>query len=174
MRPEASDPTSKRSMRASASACVPPGGEAAQDARAGDHLPKGVVPQRGQPPGVVARGVWHDVVRAHHVVPEQADGVDVADELEGVLGPVGELVDVDEQRVHLPRRARVARSDPLVVPARALGGLGWSVSPLSTPLVMGWLADRYGIVHGFYAIGLFALACAAAIARMRHWAFRRR
>lgn len=57
--------------------------------------------------------------------------------------------------------------------ALALGGLGWSVSHLSTPLIMGGLADRYGIVHGFYAIGLFAVACAAAIALLRNWAFQR-
>jgi MFS family permease len=58
--------------------------------------------------------------------------------------------------------------------ALALGGLGWSVSHFSTPLIMGYLADRYGIVHGFYAIGFFALACALAIAFTRHWAFRER
>ncbi len=58
--------------------------------------------------------------------------------------------------------------------ALALGGLGWSVSHLSTPLIMGELADRYGIVHGFYAIGLFAAACAVAIALLRQWAFRPR
>ncbi|HUG76217.1 MAG TPA: MFS transporter [Burkholderiales bacterium] len=55
--------------------------------------------------------------------------------------------------------------------ALALGGLGWSVSHLSTPLIMGFLADRYGIVVGFYVLGGFALACAAAIAWMRRWAF---
>jgi predicted MFS family arabinose efflux permease len=58
--------------------------------------------------------------------------------------------------------------------ALALGGLGWSVSHLSTPLIMGELADRYGIVHGFYAVGLFAVACAVAIALLRQWAFQPR
>jgi MFS family permease len=57
--------------------------------------------------------------------------------------------------------------------ALALGGLGWGVSHLSTPLVMGFLADRYGIVAGFYAIGAFALACTVATGVMRGWAFRR-
>jgi MFS family permease len=57
--------------------------------------------------------------------------------------------------------------------ALALGGLGWSVSHLSTPLIMGFLADRYGIVTGFYVLGGFALACALAIAYLRHWAFKR-
>ena len=55
--------------------------------------------------------------------------------------------------------------------ALALGGLGWSVSHLSTPLIMGFVADRYGLVVGFYVLGCFALACAVAIALMRRWAF---
>jgi MFS family permease len=58
--------------------------------------------------------------------------------------------------------------------ALALGGLGWSVSHLTTPLLMGFLADRYGIVTGFYVLGAFALLCAMAIALMRQWAFSRR
>lgn len=58
--------------------------------------------------------------------------------------------------------------------ALALGGLGWSVSHLSTPVIMGQLADRYGIVHGFYAIGVFATGGAVAIALLRQWAFRPR
>jgi MFS family permease len=57
--------------------------------------------------------------------------------------------------------------------ALALGGLGWSVSHLSTPLLMGFLADRYGIVTGFYVLGFFALACALLIAVSRRWAFQR-
>jgi MFS family permease len=57
--------------------------------------------------------------------------------------------------------------------ALALGGLGWSVSHLSTPLVMGFLADRYGIITGFYVLGGFALACALLIAVSRRWAFQR-
>ena len=57
--------------------------------------------------------------------------------------------------------------------ALALGGLGWSVSHLTTPLVMGFVADRYGIVTGFHVIGAFAFACAFAIALMRRWAFSR-
>ncbi len=56
--------------------------------------------------------------------------------------------------------------------ALALGGLGWSVSHFSTPLVMGFLADRYGIVTGFYVIGLLGTAVAVGIGFMRHWAFR--
>ena len=55
--------------------------------------------------------------------------------------------------------------------ALALGGLGWSVSHFSTPLIMGLLADRYGLVAGFYAVGALALACAIFIAWARRWAF---
>ena len=56
--------------------------------------------------------------------------------------------------------------------ALALGGLGWSVSHLTTPLAMGFLADRYGLVTAFYAVGAFALLCALIIAWARRWAFR--
>jgi len=57
--------------------------------------------------------------------------------------------------------------------ALALGGLGWSVSHFSTPLIMGFLADRYGIVAGFYAIGVLAALIAVGIGFMRNWAFKR-
>ena len=46
--------------------------------------------------------------------------------------------------------------------ALALGGLGWSLSHFSTPLIMGVVADRYGLVPGFYVLGALALACALA------------
>lgn len=55
--------------------------------------------------------------------------------------------------------------------ALALGGLGWSVSHLSTPLIMGFLADRYGLVTGFYVLGALAVLTAITIAWMRRWAF---
>jgi MFS family permease len=54
----------------------------------------------------------------------------------------------------------------------ALGGLGWSLSHFSTPLIMGLLADRYGIVSGFYALGALGLITAVAIGFMRRWAFK--
>ena len=57
--------------------------------------------------------------------------------------------------------------------AMALGGLGWGFSHLTTPLVMGFLADRYGIVSGFYAMGAFSLAVVASLALLRGWAFSR-
>jgi MFS family permease len=56
--------------------------------------------------------------------------------------------------------------------ALALGGMGWSVSHLSTPLLMGFLADRFGIVAGFYVLGGLALVCAVAVGFLRRWAFR--
>ena len=55
--------------------------------------------------------------------------------------------------------------------ALALGGLGWSVSHVSTPLLMGFLADRYDLVTAFYVVGGFALVSAALIAVTRRWAF---
>ncbi len=57
--------------------------------------------------------------------------------------------------------------------ALALGGLGWSLSHFSTPLIMGFLADRYGIVVGFYVLGVLAAVIAIGIGFMRRWAFRR-
>ncbi len=42
--------------------------------------------------------------------------------------------------------------------AMALGGLGWSLSHLTTPLVMGAMSDAIGIINAFYAIGVFAIA----------------
>jgi len=55
--------------------------------------------------------------------------------------------------------------------AMALGGLGWGVSHLTTPLVMGLLADRIGIVAGFYAIGAIAFVLTIALAGLRRRAF---
>jgi len=55
--------------------------------------------------------------------------------------------------------------------AMALGSLGYGVSHFSTPLVMGLLADRFGLVAGFYALGAVALATVVALAVLRQWAF---
>jgi MFS family permease len=55
--------------------------------------------------------------------------------------------------------------------AMALGGLGWGISHFSTPLIMGLLADRYGIVTGFYVLGAMALATVVFLAFLRQWAF---
>ncbi len=51
--------------------------------------------------------------------------------------------------------------------AMALGGMGWGVSHLSTPLVMGFLADRYGIAAGFYVLGALSLAVVVLVAALR-------
>jgi predicted MFS family arabinose efflux permease len=55
--------------------------------------------------------------------------------------------------------------------AMALGGMGWGVSHLTTPLIMGFLADRYGIVAGFYVLGAISLVVVGLVAGLRHWAF---
>jgi MFS family permease len=57
--------------------------------------------------------------------------------------------------------------------AMALGSLGYGLSHVSTPLVMGLLADRFGIVAGFYVLGAVALATVGALAVLRQWAFAR-
>jgi len=53
----------------------------------------------------------------------------------------------------------------------ALGGFGWGLSHFSTPLAMGFLADRYGLVTGFYALGAAALGVACLVGVLRRWAF---
>ena len=55
--------------------------------------------------------------------------------------------------------------------AMALGSLGYGLSHFSTPLIMGLLADAFGIVAGFYVLGAMALATVAALAVLRQWAF---
>jgi MFS family permease len=55
--------------------------------------------------------------------------------------------------------------------AMALGGVGWGVSHLTTPLIMGFLSDRYGIVAGFYVLGGISLAVIGGVALLRNWAF---
>jgi CP family cyanate transporter-like MFS transporter len=56
--------------------------------------------------------------------------------------------------------------------ALALGGLGWGLSHLSTPLLMGALKDAYGIETAFYTMGVVATAWALALAPLHAWAFR--
>ncbi|MSQ62222.1 MAG: MFS transporter [Betaproteobacteria bacterium] len=55
--------------------------------------------------------------------------------------------------------------------AMALGGLGWGLSHLSTPLLMGLVADQYGVIAGFYLLGAIALVNVALISWLRRWAF---
>lgn len=54
--------------------------------------------------------------------------------------------------------------------AMALGGLGWSLSHLSTPLVMGFLVDTIGIANAFHVWGGFALLLAFAFLPLHRWA----
>lgn len=55
--------------------------------------------------------------------------------------------------------------------AMALGGFGWGVSHLTTPLIIGFVAQRHGLVAGFYVIGVVGFAAALAVAFTRQWAF---
>jgi MFS family permease len=55
--------------------------------------------------------------------------------------------------------------------ALALGGLGWGLSHLSTPVIMGYLSDAYGLVVSFYALGAVALCWTGLLAILRPWAF---
>lgn len=55
--------------------------------------------------------------------------------------------------------------------AMALGGFGWGMSHLSTPLIIGVIAQQHGLVAGFYVIGAIGLAAALAVAFTRQWAF---
>jgi MFS family permease len=57
--------------------------------------------------------------------------------------------------------------------AMALGGLGWGFSHLTTPLVMGLIADQYGVIAGFYILGGMALVTVVMIAFLRQWAVSR-
>ena len=56
--------------------------------------------------------------------------------------------------------------------ALALGGLGWGLSHLSTPLLMGVLKDAFGIETGFYVMGVVATSWALMLAPLHAWAFR--
>jgi MFS family permease len=54
--------------------------------------------------------------------------------------------------------------------ALALGGIGWNISLLTMPLLMGFLADRYGLVAAFYFVAAIALAGTGIVAALRRWA----
>ena len=53
--------------------------------------------------------------------------------------------------------------------AMALAGMGWSISHISTPLVMGVLKDLYGIQAAFYALGAFAFVLSFALPPVHRW-----
>jgi MFS family permease len=54
--------------------------------------------------------------------------------------------------------------------AMALAGLGWSISHISAPLIMGWLKDSYGIHAAFYIVGAFAFLYSFALLPAHRWA----
>jgi predicted MFS family arabinose efflux permease len=53
--------------------------------------------------------------------------------------------------------------------AMALAGLGWALSHMSAPLVMGWLKDRYGIESAFYLLGAGAVVLSLALLPIHRW-----
>jgi MFS family permease len=55
--------------------------------------------------------------------------------------------------------------------AMALGGLGWGLSNLTTPLFVGALADSWGIQPAFYALGAIVLAVGMILPATQRWAF---
>jgi MFS family permease len=58
--------------------------------------------------------------------------------------------------------------------AMALAGMGWSLSHVSIPILMGALRDSYGIHQAFYILGAGALAFAFAIPLLQRWSHPRR
>ncbi len=55
--------------------------------------------------------------------------------------------------------------------AMALAGMGWGVSHLSTPLLIGVFRDWLDIHTAFYIIGGLALLCGLALVPLQRWAF---
>jgi DHA1 family multidrug resistance protein-like MFS transporter len=55
--------------------------------------------------------------------------------------------------------------------AMALGGLGWGLSNFSTPLIVGWITDLWGIQIAFYVLGGVVLMVALAFPATQRWAF---
>ena len=56
--------------------------------------------------------------------------------------------------------------------AMAMGGLGWGISHMSTPLIMGAIKDHFGLHAAFYVLATIAIVCALALEPMHRWAFR--
>ena len=55
--------------------------------------------------------------------------------------------------------------------AMALGGLGWGLSNLTTPLVVGVLRDAYDIHFAFYSLGAIVFVAALCMLALQRWAF---
>jgi MFS family permease len=54
----------------------------------------------------------------------------------------------------------------------AIAGLGWGLSHLTTPMIMGALTDGIGIHGAFRVFGVLTLGLALALAPLHAWAFR--
>jgi predicted MFS family arabinose efflux permease len=54
----------------------------------------------------------------------------------------------------------------------AIAGLGWGLSHLTTPMIMGALTDAVGIHDAFRLFGALAVALALGLAPLHAWAFR--
>jgi MFS family permease len=65
----------------------------------------------------------------------------------------------------------VASSSETRGSAMALGGMGWGISHLTTPLLMGVFKDWLDIQTAFYIMGAIALLCGLALLPLRRWAF---
>jgi MFS family permease len=55
--------------------------------------------------------------------------------------------------------------------AISYGGIGWNISNLAAPLLMGALMDEVGIHSAFYALGALMLGFTALLAPFYRWAF---
>jgi MFS family permease len=55
--------------------------------------------------------------------------------------------------------------------AMGLAGMGWGISHLTTPLLMGVFKDWLDIQTAFYIMGAIALVCGLALLPLRRWAF---
>jgi predicted MFS family arabinose efflux permease len=54
----------------------------------------------------------------------------------------------------------------------AIAGLGWGLSHLTTPVLMGALTDVFGIHDAFFLFGALAVVLALGLAPLHAWAFR--
>jgi MFS family permease len=55
--------------------------------------------------------------------------------------------------------------------AMSYGGVGWNLSNMITPLVMGTLADTLNVHYAFYVVGALLLVCAWTLFPLYRWAF---
>jgi MFS family permease len=58
--------------------------------------------------------------------------------------------------------------------ANALGGVGWGLSHLSTPILMGFLCDHLGIERAFMILSVVVFLWALGLALLHRWAFARK